>query len=72
MDREIQRIYTTANHAVKAGVKVSAGHGLDYSNIAPVLKARALEEVNIGHSIVSRSIFVGLSQAVAEMIEVLE
>lgn len=72
IDKEIERIYSAANHAVKAGIKVSAGHGLNYRNIMPVLKARALEEVNIGHSIISRSVFVGLSKAVEEMLEILD
>lgn len=71
-DREIGRIYAATNHAVKVGVKVSAGHGLTYKNIMPVLKARALEQVNIGHSIISRSVFVGLPKAVEEMLEILE
>jgi len=72
IDKEIDRIYSAANHAVKVGIKVSAGHGLDYKNITPVLYARALEEVNIGHSIISRSAFVGLSGAVKEMLEILD
>ena len=72
IDKEIDRIYSAANHAVKVGIKVSAGHGLDYKNITPVLYARALEEVNIGHSIISRSAFVGLSRAVKEMLEILD
>lgn len=72
IDKEIARIYSAANHAVITGIKVSAGHGLNYNNITPVLKARALEEVNIGHSIISRSIFVGLSKAVEEMMEILD
>ncbi len=72
MDKEIDRIYGAANHAVKVGIRVSAGHGLNYTNITPVLKARALEEVNIGHSIVSRSLSVGLSKAVKEMLEIVD
>ncbi len=72
IDKEINRIYSAANHAVKVGIKVSAGHGLDYKNIMPVLYARALEEVNIGHSIVSRSLSVGLSKAVEEMLDILD
>lgn len=72
IDKEIDRIYSAANHAVKVGIKVSAGHGLDYKNITPVLYARALEEVNIGRSIISRSAFVGLSRAVKEMLELLD
>ena len=72
IDKEIDRIYNAANHAVKVGIKVSAGHGLNYKNIMPVLKARALEEVSIGHSIISRAAFVGLSKAVEEMLEILD
>lgn len=72
IDREIGRIYSAANHAVKAGLKVSAGHGLTYKNIVPVLKARALEEVNIGHSIISRAVIVGLSKAIEEMLDILD
>ena len=72
IDKEIDRIYSAANQAVKNGLKVSAGHGLDYDNIMPVLKARALEEVHIGHSIISRSVSVGLPEAVKKMLEILD
>ncbi len=72
IDKEIYRIYCAATHAVKLGIKVSAGHGLNYRNITPVLYTRALEEVNIGHSIISRSVSVGLSKAVEEMLEILD
>ncbi len=72
IDREITRIYSAANHAVKVGLKVSAGHGLTYNNITPVLKARALEELNIGHSIISRAVLVGLPKAIEEMMDILE
>ncbi len=72
IDREIARIYSAASHAAKVGLKVSAGHGLTYKNIMPVLKARALEEVNIGHSIISRAVLVGLPKAVEEMLEILD
>ncbi len=72
IDKEIERIYGAANHAVEVGIKVSAGHGLTYGNIMPVLKARALEQVNIGHSIILRSASVGLSKAVEEMLDILD
>jgi pyridoxine 5-phosphate synthase len=72
IDKEIERVYSAANHAVKAAIKVSAGHGLNYENIAPVLKARALEQVTIGHSIIARSVFVGLPKAVKEMLDILD
>lgn len=72
IDKEIERIYRAANHAVKIGIKVSAGHGLNYENIMPVLYARALEEVHIGRAIVSRSLSVGLAKAVEEMLDILD
>lgn len=72
VDKEIDRIYSAAKHAVKIGIKVNAGHGLNYKNLKPVLNASGLEEVNIGHSIISRSVFVGLSKAVQEMLEILK
>jgi len=72
IDRELERIYSAANHAVKIGIKVSAGNGLTYKNIMPVLYTRALEEVNIGHSIISRSLSIGLPKAVEEMLDILD
>jgi pyridoxine 5-phosphate synthase len=69
---EISRIHAAANHAAKLGIKVSAGRGLDYNNIIPVLNTRGLEEVHIGHSIISRSASVGLSQAIGEMLDMLD
>ena len=57
-----------ATRAAKAlGLKVNAGHGLDYKNVAAVAKIKDIVELNIGHSIVARSVFVGLEQAVREM-----
>jgi pyridoxine 5-phosphate synthase len=50
---------------------VHAGHGLTYENVAPVAALGAVEELNIGHSIVSRAIFTGLEAAVREMASIL-
>jgi pyridoxine 5-phosphate synthase len=49
------------------GLAVHAGHGLTVRNVGPVAAIAAIEELNIGHSIVSRAIFVGLAQSIAEM-----
>ncbi|NIP79087.1 MAG: pyridoxine 5'-phosphate synthase, partial [Gemmatimonadetes bacterium] len=49
------------------GLDVHAGHGLTYENVAPVAAIDELEELNIGHSIVSRAVFTGLEAAVREM-----
>ena len=51
----------------RIGMGVSAGHGLDYQNVAPLAAVAEIEEFNIGHSILSRAVFVGITQAVREM-----
>lgn len=66
-DRALARLATAARHARAAGLAVHAGHGLTYRNVQPVARLAAIEELNIGHSIVSRAIMVGLRRAVAEM-----
>jgi len=53
--------------AHQLGLRVHAGHGLDYQNVQAVAAIPQLEELNIGHSIVSRSILVGMEQAVRQM-----
>jgi pyridoxine 5-phosphate synthase len=56
-----------ARHAAGLGLAVHAGHGLSVANVAPVAAIPSVEELNIGHSIISRAIFVGLAEAVREM-----
>jgi len=51
----------------QAGLELNAGHGLTYRNVVPVARIEGMGELNIGHSIVARAIFVGLTQAVREM-----
>ena len=65
--RELTRLKEVAIEAYRFGLHVNAGHGLDYENIQPILRIPYLREVNIGHSIVSRAVFVGMRQAVREM-----
>ncbi len=65
--RELDRLKQAAAHAKAAGLAVHAGHGLTYHNVQPVAAIPEVEELNIGHSIVSRAIAVGLEQAVREM-----
>lgn len=61
-------VLTTASRLVlDHGLRLHAGHGLNYTNVVPVASIAAMEELNIGHSIVSRAIFVGLDAAVREM-----
>jgi pyridoxine 5-phosphate synthase len=66
-DHELARLATAARHAKAAGLAVHAGHGLNYVNVQAVTRIPEVEELNIGHSIVSRAIAVGLERAVAEM-----
>lgn len=66
---EISRIAQAAAHAKKLGLIVAAGHGLTYRNVGALAAIEDIAEFNIGHNIISRSVFVGLNQAVREMIE---
>ncbi len=66
-DKELKKITAAAQYAHSLGMTVSAGHGLKYDNVSPIAKISEIEELNIGHSIIARSIFVGLGSAVKEM-----
>jgi pyridoxine 5-phosphate synthase len=65
---ELKRLIDAAVLADKLGLRVNAGHGLNYQNTAGILVVPHLETLNTGHSIVSRAVFVGLRQAVREML----
>jgi len=67
-DREFALIKESAAAASAAGLRVNAGHGLDYRNTPRVAALNTIEELSIGHAIVSRAVFVGLDQAVREML----
>ena len=54
-------------YALSLGFEVNAGHGLDYKNARPVARIKGMNELNIGHSIIARSVFVGLPEAVRQM-----
>jgi pyridoxine 5-phosphate synthase len=66
-DAALERLRAAARHAKAAGLAVHAGHGLTPHNVQPVAAIPELEELNIGHTIVSRSIMVGMETAVREM-----
>jgi pyridoxine 5-phosphate synthase len=66
---ELDRLVEAARLAHRFGLQVNAGHGLSYDNVAHLLQVPNLVELNIGHSIISRSITVGLAQAVREMLQ---
>ena len=69
---ELSRLISAAKQAHSLGIKVNAGHGLNYQNLATLHRVPHLEELNIGHSIVSRSVFVGLAAAVKEMLALMK
>lgn len=64
---ELAHLKESSNRALSLGLRVNAGHGLTYYNVAPVAAIPGMEELNIGHSIISRSVLVGLERAVREM-----
>ncbi|HSW45743.1 MAG TPA: pyridoxine 5'-phosphate synthase, partial [Phycisphaerae bacterium] len=65
--RELKRLADSIEVGVNAGLLVHGGHGLTYNNVGPVAAMEGFHEFNIGHSIVSRAVFVGLREAVREM-----
>ena len=67
MDREFKKIKNAAEYAMSKGLIVNAGHGLNYTNVKRIAGIKGINELNIGHSIISRAIFTGLHGAVKEM-----
>lgn len=67
-DEELKRLGAAAVLAHQSGLQVNAGHGINYVNIGKILRVPHLAELNIGHSIVSRAVIVGLESAVREML----
>lgn len=69
---EYQKIGTFTQKALLIGLKVNAGHGLDYQNVKDIVRIFGIEELNIGFSIVARSVIVGMKKAVEEMREAIK
>ncbi len=64
---ELKKLVVMSAFSRKLGMTVNAGHGLNYDNVRPVARIEGMEELNIGHSIVARAVFIGLKDAVKEM-----
>jgi pyridoxine 5-phosphate synthase len=64
---ELQKVGTAAQKARLIGLRVNAGHGLDYNNVKYIIRIPGIEELNIGFSIIARSVLVGMKRAVSEM-----
>jgi pyridoxine 5-phosphate synthase len=70
--REFERIVDAVEFADTLGLQVNAGHGLDYENTQIIAAIPQIRELNIGHSMVARAIFVGIQQATLEMLDLLQ
>lgn len=68
---EVDRVAAAADRAIQAGLAFHAGHGLTVRNLDPIAAIPGLEEVNIGHDIMARALFIGLENAVGEILDVL-
>jgi pyridoxine 5-phosphate synthase len=70
--KELARLVDSCKAAAKLGLRVAAGHGLNYQNVLPVAAIGEIDELNIGHAIVARAVLVGMERAVREMKELLK
>jgi pyridoxine 5-phosphate synthase len=71
-EKERRAIAAAAKLAHSLGLEVHGGHGLNYDNVTPIAKIPEMVELNIGHSIIARALFVGMERAVREMKELLD
>ena len=69
--KEFGQIKAMTLYASKLGMVVNAGHGLNYDNTYPIARIKGMAELNTGHAIMSRAVFVGLKQAVREMMAIM-
>ncbi|MCF6330177.1 MAG: pyridoxine 5'-phosphate synthase [Sulfurimonas sp.] len=67
LEESLENISNAAIHAKKLGLEVAAGHGLNYHNVSYMMKINEITELNIGQSIIARSVFSGLAEAIKEM-----
>lgn len=72
INKRLAELYSAKEFAIENKLVVHAGHGLTYRNIGPVAGIKDICEFNIGHSIIARSVFVGIRQATAEMIQLID
>jgi pyridoxine 5-phosphate synthase len=70
--KEFKKVKEAAVLAKKEGFSVAAGHGIDYENVKEIVKIKEIEEFNIGHSIICRSLFIGVVAAVEEMLDLIQ
>ena len=68
-EAELATLVAAGKRVREAGLALHAGHGLNYQNVRPIAEIEGMHELNIGHAIVSRAVFVGFERAVREMKE---
>ncbi len=71
-EAELERLKSATAYALSIGLRVNAGHGLDFENVAPVAAIHGVEELNIGFAMVARSVFDGVDRTIAEMLRLIE
>ncbi len=69
---ELEKLVNACKYAKSLGLHVHAGHGLTYENIKPVAEIEEIEELNIGHSIIAKSVFVGMKEAIRLMRQLIQ
>ena len=69
---ELERLTEASRYARAAGLRVNAGHGLDFENTAPIAAIEGIEELNIGFAMVARSLFDGVDRCVSDMLRLIE
>lgn len=65
--KELDRVVSSTAFAIKHGLTVNAGHGLNYNNVFDIAAIKGINELNIGHSIIAKSVFIGIAPAIKEM-----
>jgi pyridoxine 5-phosphate synthase len=71
-EKELDKIIKASEYAFKKDLFVAAGHGLNYENTASIAGIKTIQELNIGHSVISKSIFTGLESAVKQMKQIID
>lgn len=71
LNRELEKVRRTGERIVQNGMRFNAGHALNYHNVRPIAQMAGLAELHIGHSIVSRAVYVGFRRAVREMVDLI-
>lgn len=70
-EKELEMIANSVSRALNLGLRVSAGHGLDYENTREIASIKGIEELNIGYGIITRAVFCGMERAVKEMLKII-